>query len=144
VASELADPGGAGDSADELDVPSEPDDLGRLAGGPAEPGEMARPAAGRWPEPGPMAEEAARLAEAAGDWARRAVPELVALLRGDRPEVTGKLVEAGVAVAAAARAVVDTLVRPAGPAQPDPAPDTRSDGRPEDPPQRRVEQIDVE
>jgi hypothetical protein len=87
-----------------------------------------------------MAEEAARLAEAAGDWARRAVPELVALLRGDRPEVTGKLVEAGAAVAAAARAVLDTLARPPAPTRPDAAPDARS-GEPREP---RVEQIDVE
>jgi hypothetical protein len=103
-----------------------------------------RPGGGRWPEPGPVAEEAARLAEAAGDWARRAVPEVVALLRGDRPEVTGKLVEAGAAVAAAARAVLDALARPAGPTRPDAAPAGGSGGGPEEPPAPGVEPIDVE
>jgi hypothetical protein len=88
----------------------------------------------RFPEPGPIAEEAARLAESARDWAGRAVPELAALLRGDRPEVTGKFVEAGAAVAAAARAVLDTLVSP--------APRTEEEKPP--PPGPRVEPIDVE
>jgi hypothetical protein len=96
---------------------------------------------GRWPEAGPVADEAARLAEAAGDWARRAVPELAAVLRGDRPEVTGKLVEAGAAVAAAARAVLDSLVRPpAG----RPRPDAGPDDEPPAAPGPRVEPIDVE
>ena len=96
---------------------------------------------GRWPDAGPVADEAARLAEAAGDWARRAVPELAAVLRGDRPEVTGKLVEAGAAVAAAARAVLDTLVRPpAG----RPGPDAGPGDQPPTAPGPRVEPIDVE
>jgi hypothetical protein len=102
--------------------------------GPAEAG-----SGGRWPEPGPVAEEAARLLEVAGDWARRAVPQVVAVLRGERPEVTEKVLEAGAAVAAAARAVLDAL---ASRADPDDMPDP--DDEPDDPPERRVEPIDVE
>ncbi len=107
------------------------------AGGVVAAAEPAR--RGRWPEPGPVADEAARLAEVASDWARRAVPELAAVLRGDRPEVTGKLIEAGNAVAAAARAVLDTLVRPP-PAHP--VADQPAEQPP--PPGPRVEPIDVE
>jgi hypothetical protein len=67
------------------------------------------------------------------------VPEVVAVLRGERPEITEKVLEAGAAVAAAARAVLDTLARPAEPGGgPEP------DDEPDDPPQRRVEPIDVD
>jgi len=76
------------------------------------PGRDAAAAAGA---PDPLAsatEQGARLAEAAGEWARRALPELVAVLRGERPEVTDRLAEAGAAVTAAVRAVLDTLASP--------------------------------
>jgi hypothetical protein len=127
-----------------MTTPPEPPETGDAAEAPgrtAPDAPAGSVAVRRWPEPGPLAEEAARLAEAATDWARRAMPEVVALLRGDRPEVTGKLVEAGAAVAAAARAVLDALARPA-PGRPDPA--GPGPAEPPEPPGRRVEPIDVE
>jgi hypothetical protein len=85
-------------------------------------------------------DEAARLATAAGEWARRAVPELAALLRGDRPEVVGKLTEAGTAVAAAARAVVGSLVHPpADRAEPTAAPEPEHATG-----ERRVQRIEID
>jgi hypothetical protein len=75
--------------------------------------------------PGPLAEEAARLVEAIGDWARGAVgdplagvgdgPEcqvcpvcqLLALVRRTQPETFGHLVDAATSVMAAMRSVVD-------------------------------------
>jgi hypothetical protein len=97
------------------------------------------PAPGR-AEAQAVLDEAARLAGAAGDWARRAVPELAALLRGDRPEVTGKLAEAGTAVAAAARAVVDAFVHP--PAErPEPAAEPEPGGEQAE---RRVQRIEID
>jgi hypothetical protein len=76
--------------------------------------------------PGPLAEEAARLVEAIGDWARGAVgdmaapasgggPEcqvcplcqLLALLRRTKPETFGHLAEASASMLAALRTVVD-------------------------------------
>jgi hypothetical protein len=107
------------------------------------PDPVDQPGGGRWPEPGPVAEEAARLAEAAGGWARRAGSEVLALVRGDRPEVTGKLVEAGSAMAAAARAVLAAVARPGSPAPPD-EPAAGPADRPAEPPEHRVEPIDVE
>jgi hypothetical protein len=94
------------------------------------------PAAGRT-EAQLVLDEAARLATAAGDWARRAVPELAALLRGDRPEVLGKLTEAGTAVAAAARAVVDSLVHPVAEAEPAAEPE-------HGPGERHVQRIEID
>jgi hypothetical protein len=101
--------------------------------------------------PGPLGEEARRLVEAAREWAVRAFPEpaeepaahgaaecgwcpvcrTVAALRGDRPEVTDRLVELVTAAAGALAAVLDTLARPAaGPPPPAAAAD------PEPPPRR--------
>lgn len=76
--------------------------------------------------PGPLAEEAARLVEALGEWARGAVgdvhvpsvgagPEcqvcpvcqLLALLRRTQPETFGHLAEASASVVAALRTVVE-------------------------------------
>jgi Family of unknown function (DUF5304) len=75
--------------------------------------------------PGPLAEEAARLVEAIGDWARGAVgdplagvgdgPEcqvcpvcqLLALVRRTQPETFAHLVDAATSVMAAMRSVVD-------------------------------------
>jgi hypothetical protein len=104
---------------------------------PAEPaGPRQRPPAR--PEAQAVLDEAARLAGAAGEWARRAVPELAALLRGERPEVTGRLAEAGIAVAAAARAVVDAFAHPpAGHPTPAPEPDA-------EPAERRVQRIEID
>ncbi len=88
-------------------------------------------------EPGSVGEEAARLAEAIRGWAATTFPgltsgltehlatgapecrycpfcQLVAVLRGDRPEVTERVAEAAAAVADAVRAVADAVVRPAG------------------------------
>jgi hypothetical protein len=75
--------------------------------------------------PGPLAEEAARLVEAIGEWARGAVgdplhgvgegPEcqicpvcqLLALARRTQPETFGHLVDAATSVMAAMRSVID-------------------------------------
>jgi hypothetical protein len=115
-----ADPDGAvpGSDADGVDLESDADGAGRA--GPAGPGGA------------PVADLVA-----VADWAKRAAPEVLAVLRGERPEVTARVVEAGAAVAAAARSIVEAVVRPPA-AEPDPAPD------PEPPAQRRVQQIDVE
>ena len=104
-------------------------------------------------EPGPLADEAVRLVEAVRDWVARTFPEpdrtrghgglagsadaatgaeecrycplcrAVAVLRGERPEVTERLADAVTAAAGALTAVAEALVRPpatpaAGPAQP--------------------------
>jgi hypothetical protein len=84
---------------------------------------------------GTIGDEAAKLLDAVQDWARRnlgdaatshiatGAPEctwcpicqFIAVLRGDRPELTDKITEAGLAVAAALRAVLDTAPgRPPG------------------------------
>jgi hypothetical protein len=88
------------------------------------------------PTPGPLAEEAARLVEAIGDWARGAVgdatsvphsgPEcqvcpicqLLALLRRTQPETFAHLADASASVVAALRTVVErrdnSTARPSG------------------------------
>jgi hypothetical protein len=85
-------------------------------------------------EPGSVGEEAARLADAVRGWARARFPELtdhvatgapecrycpfcqlIAVLRGDRPEVTERVAEAAAAVADAVRAVAEVLARPVDP-----------------------------
>jgi hypothetical protein len=97
------------------------------------------------PEPGPLAEELSRLITAAQDWLHRAVadpatariatgdPEccwcpicqLIATIRGERPDLLARLAESQAALAGLFRAVVDTAGtagaagRPAPP-QPDP------------------------
>jgi hypothetical protein len=80
------------------------------------------------PEPGPLADEAAKLIGAAQEWLHRVAgnpesariandsPEccwcplcqLIATVRGDRPEVTERLVEAQTALAGLLRALADT------------------------------------
>ena len=99
--------------------------------------------------PGALGEEALRLVEAAREWAVRTFPDVdahlatgspecrwcplcraVAVLRGDRPEVTERLAEVVTAAAAALAAVLDAAGRPA------PGPDPE--------PVRRVEQIPVD
>jgi hypothetical protein len=101
--------------------------------------------AGR-PDPGPIAEEAARLVEAAVDWARRAVsaidaegerlgtgaPECtacpicraVSAVRSDHPEMTERLstmaAEAAVGVAGALRAFFDAHTHEPPPADREP------------------------
>jgi hypothetical protein len=90
-------------------------------------------AGGGYGEPGSIGEEAARLADAVHGWARTTFPglsehiatgapecrycplcRLVAVLRGNRPEVTERVAEAASAVADAVRTVADALARPAG------------------------------
>jgi hypothetical protein len=93
---------------------------------------MTEPADPSAREPGPLGEQAARLVASVQDWALRsfassdAMPatnaghsanggncqwcplcQLVAVLRGDRPEVTARVAEAGAAVVAALRAIAD-------------------------------------
>jgi|BarGraNGADG00212_1021973.scaffolds.fasta_scaffold47455_1 hypothetical protein len=75
-------------------------------------------------QPGPLSDEALRLVSAVQDWARRSFPQaddehvagdcqwcplcqFVAVLRGERPEVTERVAEAGTAVMSALRALVD-------------------------------------
>jgi hypothetical protein len=92
------------------------------------------------PAPGPLAEEALRLVAAAREWAARTFPEVdahsaaggpgapgcswcplcraVAVLRGDRPEVTERLAEVVTAAAGALAAVLDTAGRPPPPPEP--------------------------
>ncbi|HJQ01345.1 MAG TPA: hypothetical protein VJ851_07085 [Jatrophihabitans sp.] len=85
------------------------------------------------PEPGPLADEAARLVGAAQEWLHRVVGEsdgpriatgapeccwcpvcqLIATLRGDRPELVERLAEAQTALAGVLRALADAA-RPAG------------------------------
>ena len=85
------------------------------------------------PEPGPLAEEAARLVAAAQDWVHRVVGEpdtariatgapeccwcpvcqLIAMLRGDRPELVERLADAQTALAGVLRALADAA-KPAG------------------------------
>ncbi|MGI8761154.1 MAG: hypothetical protein ACR2LF_07650 [Jatrophihabitantaceae bacterium] len=75
---------------------------------------------------GPFGEEAVRLLVAVQDWARRSFPEpaaapgarpsdcqwcpicqLMAVVRGERPDVSERVAEAGTALASALRAVLD-------------------------------------
>ena len=86
------------------------------------------------PEPGPLADEAAKLVEAVRDWAARTFPEperhlatgapecrycpvcqAVAALRGERPEVTARVAEALTAAAGALGALGQSLARPPSP-----------------------------
>jgi hypothetical protein len=85
------------------------------------------------PAPGPLGEEALRLVEAAREWAVRTFPEVdtqvatgspeccwcplcrtVAVLRGDRPEVTERLAAVLTTAAGALAAVLEAAGRPAG------------------------------
>ncbi len=104
---------------------------------------MTAPGAGA---PGPLGDEARRLVEAAREWAVRAFPEpdepgpgghgpagspecgwcplcrAVAVLRGDRPDVTDRLAELVTTAAGALAAVLEGLSRPADPEPADPPP----------------------
>ena len=95
-------------------------------------------------QPGPprpdLADEIGKLVGAAQEWARRALPEsaighggpdcqwcpicqFVAVLRGERPDVTDRMVEAGTALLSAFRAFMDaTVPHPEGRAAHDDAP----------------------
>jgi hypothetical protein len=76
------------------------------------------------PAADPIATEALRLVSSVQDWARRSFPEsadghtgtdcpwcplcqFVAVLRGERPEVTERVAEAGTAVVAALKSLID-------------------------------------
>ena len=85
--------------------------------------------------PGPLGDEAARLVEAVQDWAARALPaddgctctwcpvcRGVAVLRGERPEVTERLTEFVSAAASALTALAGALSRPAPPPAPPDSP----------------------
>lgn len=93
------------------------------------------------PASGPFAAEALRIVTSVQDWARRSFPDgaadghtgpecqwcplcqFVAVLRGDRPEVTERVAEAGAAVAGALRALLDAgSNRPAQPGDEAPGP----------------------
>jgi hypothetical protein len=88
----------------------------------------------------PLTDEAMRLLAAMQEWTRQTFPagrdghggpecewcplcQFMAVLRGERPEVTERVAEAGAAVASAARALLDAAgsARPGGPA-PEPQP----------------------
>ena len=76
--------------------------------------------------PGTIGDEAAKLLDAVQDWARRNLGEgahiatgapectwcpicqLIAVLRGDRPELSDKIADATASIVAALRAMVDT------------------------------------
>jgi len=84
---------------------------------------------------GPLADEAMRLVGAVHDWSRQTFPppsadehggpecrwcplcQFVAVLRGERPEVSARVAEAGSALATALRAFVDAASSTAQPAQ---------------------------
>jgi hypothetical protein len=94
----------------------------------------------------PLADEAMRLLGAVQDWARQNFPaapdghgvpsgavcqwcplcQFMAVLRGERPEVTTRVAEAGTAVASAFRALLDAAA-----------------SKPADPPASRVQHIDL-
>lgn len=87
----------------------------------------------------PLADEAARLVGVAQDWVRQSFPSpaeghggpecqwcplcrFVAVLRGDRPEVTERVAEAGAALASAVRALIDAAASGTQQASGPPAP----------------------
>lgn len=86
--------------------------------------------------PGPLAEEAARLVEAIGEWARGAVGDgplsamgegtdcqicplcqVIALVRRTQPETYAHLVDAATSMAAALRSVIDRHDHGGGPSR---------------------------
>jgi hypothetical protein len=97
------------------------------------------------PPRSPLADEATRLLGAVQEWARQnfpAVPadhdhsgapvctwcplcQFMAVLRGDRPEVTERVTEAGSALASALRAVLDAAVTGSASGAPRPDPSSR-------------------
>jgi hypothetical protein len=78
----------------------------------------------------PLTEETLRLVSSVQDWARRSFPanseqpagdcqwcplcQFVAVLRGERPEVTARVAEAGTAVVTALRALLDAAADAGG------------------------------
>jgi hypothetical protein len=106
--------------------------------------------------PGAIAEEALRLVSSVQDWARRTFPEsevghgsdcrwcplcqFVAALRGEHPEVTDRVAEAGTAVASALRALVDAASGAAA-GQSGQSGQRRHSGPPDGP---RVQRIDLD
>lgn len=103
----------------------------------------------------PLAREALRLVSSVQDWARRNLPDesaqhpndcqwcplcqFAAVLRGERPEVTARVAEAGSAVVSALRALLDAATE-AGPG----TGAARGPGHPAAPPPRpRVQRIDL-
>lgn len=88
----------------------------------------------------PLAEEAVRLLGAVQEWTRQTFPaggpdghggpecqwcplcQFMAVLRGERPEVTERVAEAGAAVASALRALVDVTGAARSPRRDDDAP----------------------
>ena len=100
--------------------------------------------------PPPFAEEAVRLLGVLQEWTRQTFPpaqpthdhavavcdwcpvcQFMAVLRGERPEVTERVTEAGAAVASALRAVLDA------------AASTRTADEPDEPKPPRVQRIDL-
>lgn len=98
----------------------------------------------------PLADEAVRLLGAVQQWTRQTFPagrdghggpecewcplcQFMAVLRGERPEVTQRVAEAGAAVATAFRAVLDATPRPSTPGDEPSAPG----------PEPRVQRIDL-
>jgi len=98
--------------------------------------------------PGPLADEARRLLSAVQDWAQRTMPEptsghpaecqwcplcqFASILRGEHPEVTERLAEAGTALAGAFRSFLDAATKhdtapngQDGPPRPRPRPEPR-------------------
>lgn len=83
---------------------------------------------------GPFADEARKLFAVVQQWAQRTMPEppsghggpecqwcplcqFASILRGEHPEVTERVVEAGTAITGAFRALLDTAARAAPPAE---------------------------
>jgi hypothetical protein len=102
---------------------------------------------------GRFGDDTARVLSAVQDWATRTFPEsaeqhasgtcqwcpicqFVAVLRGERPDVTDRVVEAGTALLSAFRAFMDATV----PHSDEPQPQPRTDA---DPSRPRVQRIDL-
>ena len=93
------------------------------------------------PEPGPFAEEAAKLVDAVREWVQRTFPEperhsatsaigppecrycplcqAIAALRGERPEMTARVADALIAAAGVFGALAHSLARPVAAEPPD-------------------------
>ena len=96
------------------------------------------------PEPGPLAEEAAKLVDAVWEWVERTLPEperhsatsatgaigapecrycplcqAIAALRGERPEMTARVADALIAAAGVFGALAQSLARPVAAEPPD-------------------------
>jgi hypothetical protein len=109
----------------------------------------------------PLGEDAARLFAAAQVWLQNTITtaahadysgsdcqwcplcQFAAMLRGDRPEVTERVAEAGTAVAGAFRALLDATANTYRPAHAEPQPPGESKGETEPEPGPRVQHIDL-